>query len=445
MFRRLGAAALTLLAACTVTPSEVSPEADIAITGSVAGQDGRAVAGAPVTLVRHEGVAETFAAVVTLGVTCLDDGKQLSVCRSAKHADTGEDGRFAFTLKGSDTQGFLGDASMLEATAFLPRRDDHAAGPTATVRFLVQTERIALSLRAWEPAIEVVAAGRSGTVTWSELPAAIVPAGINATAAKTSVVFERAAGEPVWTTSGRNELASFDPRVLEDSKGSVSVAAEWPGQRVADDRGRTIELVLRSGRPGYRSRAGAPPSRGAVCAVRAPDGSLVTRSPCPLTDGAFDTPMGASPCEQGAACIRSDEVVVDRGGIRPVGLIVLRGCSAACKIESSTDGRAWTLAATTAAGDAAVNVIEGSSARFVRVISDDIESLREVSVWEPDGPARDPVSILADVGGGLFPPIEDAIRRNRRGAPIAAAALLLALIAGALIATALQRKAAAGR
>lgn len=440
MLRRIRVAALALLAACTTTPSEVAPDAAISITGSVSRQDGTPAADVPVTVVRHEGVAEALTAVVSLGVTCLGDGKQLNVCRGGRHAETGDDGRFIVTLKGADTQGFLGDASTLEATAILPRGRDEVAGPAATLRFLVQTERISLPLRVWEPSIEAVAGPASATVTWTEIPAAVIPAEINTSAARTAVVFERGAGEIVWTTPGRSEAATFDPRLLEDSKGSVSVVAQWAAHTVPDERGRTIELLLRSGRPGYRSRAGRPPSRGMPCALRLPDGSLVSRAPCPLTDGAFDAPMGPQPCEEGRQCVRSNEVVVDWKRPRQIGLIVVRGCSAACKVDTSEDGTNWRLAATTAAGDVAIDTIEGARARFVRITSDDIEALREVSMWEPGAPSGAPaVSILAEVGGRSIPLIDRSDRRERR-VPIAIAGLLAALVAGMLLPVSLQRR-----
>lgn len=443
MLRRTGVAALALLTACTITPSEVAPDAEISLAGSVARQDGTPAANVPVSVVRHEGAAETFAAVVSLGVTCLGDGKELNVCRSGKHTQTDDTGRFAMTMKGSDTQGFFGDASMLEATAILPRRDDEVAGPSATLRFLVQTEQVAVPLRMWEPDIEAVAGPRSATVTWSEIPAAILPPQLDAAAVRTDVVFARGETEIVWSARGQSEIATFDSRLLEDSKGSVSVVAQWGATSVPDDLGRTIVLQLRSGRPGYRSRAGAPPSRGAACAHRLPDGTLVTRAPCPLTDGDFSTPMGPQPCPDTSDCVHSNEIVVDWGAARPLELIVLRGCASDCRIDTSEDGRTWTLAATTAGGDVAVNVLQGTTARFVRVQSDDVEALREVSMWEPGTRTGNPVSILAEVGGGLIPPIEDAVR-GPRGVPIAAAALLLALITGALVATASQRTRPAG-
>lgn len=436
-------ALLVLLTACSITPSEVAADARIEVTGIVSYQDGGPATDVPVSLVRHEGVAESLTAVLTLGATCLGDDKALSVCKSARRASTGRNGRYSFRLTGRDTQGLVGDASTLEATAQLPRARTEASGPSATVRFLVQTERVDVPLHMWEPAVEAVADARAGTVTWTDVPAAVVPAEADAAGAIERVAFQRGAGELVWQAPGRSGLATFDPRVLEDSRGTVSVAAEWKNVRVHDERGRMIDLILRSARMPYRSRAGAPPSRGAACWWQA-GGAVVPMVPCPLTDGEFATPAGQPACPGETPCGPATDVVVDRGAAAPLALIVVRGCRDRCLVSTSTDAKRWTPAGSIAGSEVALPIAKPVTARYVRVGGEDLDTLREVSLWLPPGPAADPRSILAEVSG-LAPPVDRLFRGEGRARPILAAALLLALIGGALGATALQNRRPATR
>lgn len=432
-------ALLVLLTACSVTPSEVAADAPIDLRGVVSFQDGSPAAKIPVSLVRHEGVAESLSAVLTLGASCVGDEKSLSICKSARRATSGRDGRFSFALTGRDTQGLIGDASTLEATAQAPRAEGQSAGPSATIRFLVQTQAITLPLRFWEPSVELLADGRTATAKWADVPAQIVPPGIDAASAAERVIFQRGPAETVWIASGRSGLASFDPRVLEDSRGTVSVAAEWTEQTVTDDRGRTIDLILRSGRLPYRSRAGAPPSRGAACSARI-DGQpqMVAVSPCPLTDGDFVVPAGPPPCASNGPCGRAAEMIVDWASAKPLAMIVVRGCAQQCVVATATDPDRWTVAGTITGPDAALMLSRPATARFVRVSGQNMDALREVSMWQPPGPAADPRSLIAEATG-LAPPIDRIFRGEGRARPILAAALLLALIGGALGATALQR------
>lgn len=433
-----------MLAACSITPSEVDPDARINLTGVVSFQDGGPAGSIPVSLVRHEGVAESLSAVLTLGATCVGDQKSLSICKSARRATSGPDGRFAFALTGRDTQGLIGDAGTLEATAVAPRTESQSGGPSATIRFLVQTETLTLPLRFWQPSVDLLADARTATARWADVPAQILPPGIEAASAAERVIFQRGAAETVWIAPGRSGLATFDPRVLEDSRGTVSVAAEWTGQAVTDDRGRTIDLILRSGRFPYRSRAGAPPSRGASCSTRI-DGHAqpVAVSPCPLTDGDFVVPAGPPPCATDAPCGRASETILDWGSAKPLSMIVVRGCAHRCVVATSTDAGRWTVAGTLTGPDAALGLSRPVTARYVRVAGTELDALREVSLWQPAGPAADPRSLIAEVTG-LAPPVDRIFRGEGRARPILAAALLLALIGGALGATVLQRGARNG-
>lgn len=443
--RRLPALiALALLApACTFDRSEVAPEADVSIGGRALREDGSPVAGARLTLVRHEDVGEAFTAVFSLGLACVADDRALTVCKGGRVATTRGDGRFAFTVKGRDTQGFLGQASTLEIGGALPRGDRELAGPGSAVRFQVQTERLDLALKFWGPRVSASSNGPNVHVRFTDPPATLVPAEAPLDATLRHVRFERTRAEVVWVAPAVETDATLDSRLLEDSRGSLSVVAEWRGVEVSDERGRAVDLVFRSARIPYRGTAGKPPSRGASCSARGAGGGLTRQNPCRLTDGAFAEPWTPKTCPPSQTpCVNEvREALVDLGESRDAQLVVVRGCPGECFVDASADGRQWTtIGASSDEPDIAFAAGNPPAARFVRVRSDrNLETLREISVWERGITTVAPFSIIAEVGG-LLPRFSDVVGGPGRAAPIAAAALLVALLAGALGATALARR-----
>jgi hypothetical protein len=380
--RRILAAlgATLMLAACTA--SEVDPEARIDLGGRVALSDAQPIARTRVALSREADAGEVFAVFATLGLACID--AHTDVCLGARVTRTGSDGRFSFTLKGRDTQGFAGQASTMVLTSSGGPRGDEVAGPITTYRFQVQTEATNIPLRLWAPQL----AGRTGTfgarVTWPDVPAAVLP-GLNPEFVAHTIDFRRG-NEPVWTVEDARSGFAFDPRLLEDTQGTAAVTGTLVDQSVTDERGRRISLALRSGARAYDSPAGAPASRGRTCSLAEPSGRLVVQVPCRLTDGDFEEEFAPSVCLGQTGCVEPEHTasVIDLGAQRPLSMIVVRGCDHGCTIETSRDAEQWRTAgsATTRREDNAFRLSPLVRARYVRVSSPrTVDTLREVSAW----------------------------------------------------------------
>jgi hypothetical protein len=142
----------------------------------------------------------------------------------------------------------------------------------------------------------------------------------------------------------------------------------------------------------YESKAGIPDSRRKSCAVTA-DGETNALSPCALTDGNFQD--GLSPeaaCPPEGVCEGDSGVTfsIDLEEPLDISLIVVRGCTARCTVETSNDGSSWNAFATgtppdPSAHDGLILRPPGPTrARYVRVATQGPPSeLREVSVFDP--------------------------------------------------------------
>lgn len=426
-------AAFLLMSACT--QSEIPSSAAVTIGGTLQGQNGAPVAGGLISLSKQN-PGENLAAVFSLGVYCLASGPSVSVCRTARRAQSDETGRFAYHLRGSDTQGFGASADTMILSGGRPRPGtDEIESAISTLRFVAQTTTLSLDLRLWEPVAQAASDGRTVTVSWPAFPAGLA-AGVSGSALKTAVLFQDRDGRSIWTIdrAGRDS-GSLDARVLEDSRGTLAVSAESGAIRVPDSQGRTVALVFRSGLFPYASDFGPPLSRGRPCAVADARGAPVAQTPCGLTDGDLVSPFEPRTCpaEAEASCSEPSTPVstIDLGNVTALGLIVVRGCGA-CTLETSADGRAWRHLAEGSGDDVAVPA--RGKARFVRFSATGIPGVREVSVWSSAAPAlvaahslrTDPRSIL---GGGT-----SRTRPSRSSGvwPVAAAGFVLAA-SGALV------------
>ncbi|MGH2784896.1 MAG: hypothetical protein ACRDJ1_06525 [Actinomycetota bacterium] len=379
---RAAIAITLLLAACTA--SEVDPDARIELGGRVANQDGRAVAGARIALSRETDAGEMFAVFASFGLACID--AHTTICLGARVAKTGSDGRFAYRLTGRDTQGFAGQASTMVLSSGSGPRANEVVGPITTYRFQVQTEALNIPVRLWAPQLE----GRTGSfgarVTWTPVPAAVLP-GLNAGSVEHAIEFRRGR-EVVWTLDRARTGFAFDARLLEDTQGTAAVLGTLEDQRVADDRGRRIDVVLRSGARAYDSPGGAPPSRGRPCALAESSGRLVYQSICGLTDGELADDFQPSACSGASGCVEPphNAAIVDLGARRPLSLIVVRGCGDRCTVDTSRDAKTWRTAGAASSEDAAFRLAPLVQARYVRVTSPtSIDRLREVSAWSGSG------------------------------------------------------------
>lgn len=413
------------LAGCET--SALDRSAAVVVSGRVLQADGAPAAGVPVALEREPSVGEIFTGLVVIPLTlftaCLAD-PPAALCRgrSVTRATTTADGRYSFTLTGDDTQTAFGNARSF--TLSTGAREDAAAVVSAS--FKVQTEALVLpDLQLWQPAV-TVAAGRIG---WSP-PAA----------GEYRVVVEDTAGQLVWTFDTPRADLTFDPRILEDTTGSLAVSA----RTTATAEGTTVSIQRQSGRVAYRSAAGPPLSRGRPC----PLATAAPVTPCPVTDGNFvnglapATTTTTAPVGATVAAAR-EAVTVDLGRPADVSLIVVRGCS--CDVDRSVDGQTWT-AVGRASGLTALVPSRAGAARYVR-LTGSLTDLHEVSVWEGAAVAA-PASPPAGNGSppAAAPTVPVAIApaspEPSRTAPalVALAALVLAAVVTAAGAFAARRR-----
>jgi hypothetical protein len=351
----VAAVCASVLAGCGPT-SKVDPAATVTVRSGVRLPDGAPAADAPVTLTREAGAGELiggfFLASVTLFTACLADPAP-EPCRGGfrRTATTGAGGAVEFQLRGNDTRGAFGAASPFALATHLPAEGAELAGPVAMLGFRVQAAALTLpDIRLWRPAFELVG---PNTAHWDKLPGDAYGKGSGY-----RLAFETTTGVAVWAFDTDGTQLTFDPRLLEDSRGGVTVAAK---------RKLSVNANYTSARRSNIATAGAPPSRGKSCAV---DGVAV--NPCPLTDGDFQRSLPGSAAK---------EVTVDLGAPRPVGMVSVRGC-AGCAVATSTDGAAWAPLADTKTADAAIDPPRVTTARYVRVSRDgSVTQLRELSVW----------------------------------------------------------------
>ena len=424
------------LAGCET--SNIDSSAAVTVSGRVLRPDGAPAAGIPVGLERELSVGDALVGVfvipLTLFTACLaDPPPELCRGRSVRRTTTAADGSYAFQLKGGDTQTSFGNARTLSVTAALPAGAGEVGGPAVTASFKVQTLLLGLpDLQAWQPRV-TVGAGRVG---WERLDGA----------GTYQVGVEDNGGQPVWSFESRSGEVTFDPRILEDTAGSLAVSARTS----APAEGTDVDITRRSGRVAYRSSAGPPLSRGKPC-TRGPAGTPVAR--CPLTDGdlvntlpmpatttttAFDVTASTVPPV-------SDSATIDLGQPRNVSLVAVRGCS--CEVAGSVDGQAWTVLGRST-GYTAVVPSRTGPARYIRMTGA-LGGLREVSVWEGAPPAAGPATSVpaptpatpsnpgdetARPPAAVTPPSPPEGRSHTAPALIALALLLLAAIGTAAVA-----------
>ncbi len=361
-------ALLVLAAACR---SGLDPDADVRVVGRVLLEDGSAAAGIPVLLVRRPLVGEPvppgrFGDLLALG--CLN-AIAAPACSNAFRVMTGADGRFELALKGHDVLDADGVPVDVEVSA---QRDPGA--PSGSARRLIDTDRVELpDLVLWDGALSLASAG--GIVT-----AAFAPAPGGGTAA---VAFERATGAKVWEAAADSTGGDIDARLLEDGA--------TLGYTVTRRAAAGAALVLRGRAVPITGGAGVPPSRGEPCLGQAATGEA-SISPCPLTDGDFESPLRAFPpatCATnpgGAGCdaVQNGWAYLDLREPRALSLAVVRGAPIAYRVQLSGDAASWSSVADGAPGDAAFD-LSGSSARYVRVLGNgarpSLAGLREVSLW----------------------------------------------------------------
>lgn len=408
--------------------SRVDRAAPIDISVRVVGPDGTPAAGAPVRLARETSVGDFFGgfflASFTLFTACLADPPP-EPCRRGlvRSATAAGDGGAAFQLTGKDTQTAVGGASTFSVGSKQRPAAGELDGAATTLRFRVQTEALALpDLRMWDAGLRLDDATHA---RWAALP----PAGYG-DGAGYRVLFEDAAGASVWTFEADHADLSFDPRVLEDTSGGAVVV----GRRRLPATGTGVDAVYGSARVAYTGSAGAPVSRGRPCTLDPPAAGAAGVQ-CPLTDGDFATAGFAA---------STTSATVDLGSVRPVALVVGRGCG--CTLETSVDGTGWTRLGELPAGDGSLRPPRPTQARYVRARSSGdapagLGSLRELSIWdgEPRPPGLDASGLPSSAGRAGEGVAAPAGTSSRTGW-VVAAGVVLGIVVGAFAATALASR-----
>lgn len=361
--------ALTL-AGCEA--SKVDRAAGVVVSGRVLVADGSPAGGLPVGLERQPTIGEVVTGLVVIPLTlftaCLSNEPVAALCRgrSIKRTTTAADGGYSFTLTGKDTQTAFGNARSFSVATQVPPAAGEVAGAAVTADFKVQTENLRLpDLQVWQPRVSVAA----NRMAWDP-PAP----------GSYQVVVEDGAGTLVWTFDSTRPDVTFDPRILEDTAGSLAVTALTN----AGAEGTSVAVRRQSAGVGYRSAAGPPLSRGRPCTV-GPAGAPAPA--CPVTDGDLASqlprPATSTSSTTGSTAAPAPEVVtVDLGRPAQVSLVVVRGCT--CQVERSTDGRSWTPVGRST-GFTALALPSPAPARFVR-LTGSLADLKEVSVWDRPAP-----------------------------------------------------------
>ncbi|MGH2829791.1 MAG: hypothetical protein ACRDJM_04850, partial [Actinomycetota bacterium] len=303
----------------------------------------------------------------------------------------------------------------------------------------VQTTALGFRLRFWEPRLQANVEGRVVRVAWDRPVDGIAPPEVSLSGLRPTVTFGLAGGEAAWTAGSNGSDARIDPRVLEDSEGSLSITLEERAVRVPDSVGREIDLLLRSPLRPYASPAGSPASRGASCSAADGAAAPITRAPCWLTDGdfvrTFEAACPGSPCSRGVAAL----AIVDLGEARPTSLVVVRGCTG-CTVDLSADAGAWRTIAVASGQVPDFTVAPPGSppARYVRLRSPTgVARLREVSVWDRFPPIPQG-SILGRAPPA--PPARRLVATTRGSLPLLIALLAAVLAAGLVGGFVLRRK-----
>jgi hypothetical protein len=362
--RRLFIAALICVSAALTAgceKSHIKADANVRLSGKVVTAGGGPAGGIGVSLLKQPDAGEVIGGltvgIATVGLVCAVDSPP-AICRSVRHTVTGGDGHFSYELRGSDTQGSIGNADTLNVSAAAPG----SGGAATSVAFRVQHERVALpALRLWDAQLKLDAT--TLTPDWRPLPAD--------GSADTTLLFTDGQGTPVWEQANPQSGRPFDARLLEDA----AVVARVRADTAVNRRTGSYKFQYFSSDVHLNGPAGAADSRGASCVIpRRGAVQGVPGRPCWLTDG--DLGHGASPQEP-----RHSVAVIDLGSQKAISLIAVRGEAAARTISVSSDGRSFRPLATR---DGAFEQLtpRGLQARYVRLqVSGSTDHTDEFSIW----------------------------------------------------------------
>ena len=445
---------LVTLAMLTVacTASRVDPKADIELSGSVQRAGGIPVAGSRLALSLEGDAGDVLIAITTIGLACLDREAGPAICRRARMTSTRSNGGFRYDIKGKDTQSTFGYSAVLSISTALPRKENETSGSSTTYRFHVQTEKLNLPIRMWEPSLAAQTGSFGARVSFSRVPAGLVPAQLGRGGQRYSVVFARG-DEVVWRLGGARSGMTFDPRVLEDSSGSMRVVASANDLRVSESLGDEVAFTMRSGARAYESPMDPPVSRDLGCSVVDDHGKRYPIAPCALTDGTFTKTFSPIICTGATGCVepRHSAAFIDLGRRVSASLVVVRGCDTTCRVETSLDGRTWRLGGVAQSNQAAFPFTRSVPARYVRVSgSPAVEGLTEISVWSGTPRVAEGSLLVSPQRFLPIPSVTPTSNEQAKSKPsstdggfniwVLVAAVLLAGVAGASLGLFVRRK-----
>ena len=389
----LGAVVLLGLSACG-EQSNVDPNASVAVHGSFRAVDGTPLEARPVRLGSGVSLAEGGLGFLTVGLSCIGGG-----C-SGTSFDTTTDatGSYRFDLTGRETQSSFGEAESFLVSTSAPAAGRRPTGPAISARFRIQTTTVELPPLALVDVRPELAATDDGAVA-ARWDGSVAPAPY-------TITYRTPTGDPVWEMATAEPTAVVDGRVLEDVTGLASVSTTQTDAIEGSD----LDIVTQSSGIAFRGGFGPPPSRLAACEVRSDGGSSQPVDPCPLTDARFrpaalPTAVCPGAGEASTGCEAAASVRVQLDDPVPADLVVVRGCREACRVavvhDDGTVGDAGAVS-----NPYGLVQLDGSRLRAVDVVTADVSTLTEVSVWAPvaDTPplldVDDPAHLLTGASGG---------------------------------------------
>ncbi len=344
--------------------SRIDPNATVTVRGAAQKPDGTPLTDRPVRLGSGVPADDALLAVLTAGLACTS-----GVCRgTVLDSTTGVGGKYAFSLKGRDTQGSFGQTKSELVTVSAAPGPGQVSGASASARFVVQATDVPLpALRLVDPALRLTAPGPAVQARW------------RTTRSGPYVLSFEAGAAVVWQTTTAASTTSLDGRVLEGTAGQAVLSGTSQDTAV----GTKVSLGWRSPGVAYAARQDVPVSRGALCTVGPTTAATPGPDPCVVTDGDL-TSAPVPPA--GATTVRLELPDAPRAD-----LLVVRGCSGGCPVTVSADGVSFRRVATVGTSYATVTL----DRRPLRAITVGLgqTGLSEISAFLPSvEPAFRPVS-----------------------------------------------------
>ncbi|HWE31482.1 MAG TPA: hypothetical protein VHB97_25950 [Polyangia bacterium] len=347
--------------------SQLDPNANVTVQGTIEAESGAPSAATPVKLIRHpdalQALGELFVAIGSVGLACV--AGQLDICKSFRDSTSAADGGYTFAMDGMETQGSQGQALTFTTFAGCPGGNCAVASD-----FIIQKTALTIPpLRFWTE-LGTLADDASGD---SQLSWPAVEASVGGAAADNYRINIVAPEGTLWWTQDALEstTATIDRRVTQDKDATWHVVA----RRAQSASGTDFTVYWYSTQQTYPNRNATPISRADDCYTQGPDGmpALLAR-PCPLTDGNPATTFVpvTQQCANGQPCPPINNwILIDNSISHPLGFLVLYDVSvsnstASIIVETSDDLNAWTTAATLPAKPYQTTALN-ATARFVRL------------------------------------------------------------------------------